>query len=156
MKYINVDKLLSEIERRIDNWSIRGKNSPEGQGKDTCVSRVTELSDLLSFIDSLQQEQPECSSNLVDADTVREDFITEVYRVLDADPTNDRANAIINAFDSLPTVSQEQPEVDLEKELDEWMKVGPHTCYPWCTIPDAIKITAEHFYELGLNARKEE
>lgn len=59
MKYINVDKLLSEIERRIDSWSIRGKNSPEGQGKDTCVSRVTELSDLLSFINSLQQEQSE-------------------------------------------------------------------------------------------------
>lgn len=48
--------------------------------------------------------------------------------------------------------SQEQPEVDLEKELEEWMKIGPHTSFPWCTIPDAIKITAEHFYELGLNA----
>ena len=46
-------------------------------------------------------------------------------------------------------VQQEQPEVDLEKELNEWMKYGPHTCYPWCTIPDAIEITAEHFYELG-------
>lgn len=52
----------------------------------------------------LQQEQPELSNNLVDADAVREDFITEVYRVLDADTTNDRANAIIDAFDSLPTV----------------------------------------------------
>ena len=51
-------------------------------------------------------------------------------------------------------LQQEQAEVGLEKELNEWMKYGPHTCYPWCTIPDAIKITAEHFYELGLNARK--
>lgn len=65
----------------------------------------------LNIIDSLQQEQPKPSNNLVDVDAVREDFMREVYRILDADPTNDRANAIINAFDSLPTISQEQPEL---------------------------------------------
>ena len=59
MKYIDADKLIAEIERRIDSWSIRGEHSPAGQGKDTCESRVTELSDLLSFITSLQQEQSE-------------------------------------------------------------------------------------------------
>lgn len=52
--------------------------------------------------------------------------------------------------------SLEVKEVDLEKELDEWMKYGPHTNYPWCTIPDAIKITAEHFFELGIKAQKGE
>ena len=45
----------------------------------------------------------------------------------------------------------EAKEVNIEKELDEWIRYGPHTSYPWCTIPDAIKITARHFYELGLN-----
>ena len=50
----------------------------------------------------------------------------------------------------------EVKEVNLEKELDEWVKYGPHTSYPWCTIPDAIKITAEHFYELGFKAQKGE
>ena len=49
----------------------------------------------------------------------------------------------------------EVKEVDLEKELDEWLRYGPHTNYPWCTIPDAIKITAEHFFELGLNVKGE-
>lgn len=49
----------------------------------------------------------------------------------------------------------EVKEVNLEKELDEWIKYGPHTNYPWCTIPDAIRITAEHFYELGLKAKGE-
>jgi len=48
----------------------------------------------------------------------------------------------------------EVKEVDLEKELDEWMKYGPHTSYPWCTIPNAIKITAEHFFELGFKTQK--
>lgn len=52
--------------------------------------------------------------------------------------------------------SLEVKEVDLENELDEWMKYGPHTNYPWCTIPDAIKITAEHFFELGIKAQKGE
>ena len=49
----------------------------------------------------------------------------------------------------------EVKEVDLEKEVEDWVKTGPHTSYPWCTIPDAIRITAEHFYELGLKTRKE-
>ena len=57
MKYIDAEKLIAEIERRIKSWTIRGENSPLGQGKDTCVSRVTELTDLLSFINSLQVEQ---------------------------------------------------------------------------------------------------
>ena len=56
---------------------------------------------------------------------------------------------VISHLDTL-----EVKEVNIEKELDEWMKYGPHTNYPWCTIPDAIKITAEHFFELGLKAQK--
>lgn len=105
-KYINAYRLIAEIDRRIDSWSIRGKNSPVGQGKDTCESRVTELSDLRSFITSLQQEQP---------------------------------------------------EVDLEKEIGHWMdKLDDKYCIlvEDYSIQD-IKDTARHFYELGLNARKE-
>lgn len=59
VKYIDAEKLIAEIKRRISSWSIREKFAPVGQGKDTCISRVTELSDLLSFINSLQQEQQE-------------------------------------------------------------------------------------------------
>ncbi len=46
-------------------------------------------------------------------------------------------------------------EVNLENEVEDWVKTGPHTSYPWCTIPDAIRITAEHFFELGLKAKGE-
>ena len=64
----------------------------------------------------------------------------------------------INEFKDLLSFldTLEVKEVNLEKELDEWVKYGPHTSYPWCTIPDAIKITAEHFYELGFKAQKGE
>ena len=109
----------------------------------------------------IQQEQPEPSNNLVDVDAVREDFITEVYRVLDADPTNDRANAIINAFDSLPTVSQEQLEVDLDKFDKEVTKIwGKCAAEPKDSIAcfhiETFNEIARHFYELGLKAIKEE
>lgn len=112
----------------------------------------------------LQQEQPE-PSNLVDVDAVREDFIAEVYRVLDADSTNDRANAIIDAFDSFPTVSQIQPEVDLEKEMDSYFNEHFSPCVDGTLISERTGMEidgndyddiARHFYELGFNARKED
>ena len=57
-------------------------------------------------------------------------------------------NEILSLITSL---QQEQPEVELEKEIDVW--------YNTMGIPvtaDALKETARHFYELGLNARKED
>jgi len=104
--YIDTDKLKSILRERY-NTNKLGQHSPFRHGK------VEALKEVIELINSLQQEQPEPSNNLVDVDAVREDFITEIYRVLDADSTNDRANAIIDAFDSLPTVSQEQPEAEL-------------------------------------------
>ena len=38
----------------------------------------------------------------------------------------------------------------LEKEIKEWKLNGPHTCYPWTSIPDAIEITAAYFYNFAL------
>lgn len=115
----------------------------------------------------LQQEQSEVPSNLIDCDAVRDDFIAEVYRVLDADPTNDRANAIIDAFDSLPTVPQ-QLEVDLEKEMDSYFNEHFSPCVDGTLISERTGMEingndyddiARHFAEWGaihLNARKEE
>lgn len=53
-------------------------------------------------------EQKFADGTFVNVDDVREDFVQEVYRVLDADSTNDRANQIIDAFDNLPTVVVEK------------------------------------------------
>lgn len=70
MKYVDSEKLIAEIERRIESWAIRGKNSPAGQGKDTCESRVTELSDLLSFITSLQQDHLPDAGKMVEQEHI--------------------------------------------------------------------------------------
>ena len=60
----------------------------------------------------------------------------------------------------LDSLQQEQQEVDLEKDIQDWMinECGPSDFNPyadhWCA--DDIINTARHFYELGRNARKEE
>lgn len=77
---------------------------------------------------------------------------TECYEDGVNDGYHSCCDEIVAVIDSL---QQEQPEVDLENELDEWMKYGPHTCYPWCSIPDAVEITARHFYELGMSVMRE-
>lgn len=127
-KYIDADKLIARINERLMSVNLEelGNNGSH---------RVWAYNDVKDIISSLQQEKPECSSSLVDVDAVREDFMAEVYRVLDADPTNDRANAIIDAFDSLPTISQEQPEVNLEKEIDAYFdKIGMPVF--WCNFEE--------------------
>lgn len=110
-KYIDAEKLIAEIKRyknkADERLKIKGRTFSEEQ-KDLALQNL--CGNLLYFISSHQQEQPEISNSLVDVDAVREDFMAKVYHILDADPTNDRANAIISVFDSLPTVCQEQPE----------------------------------------------
>lgn len=61
---------------------------------------------LLGAIGAYEELCPELKekSPYINSDEVREDFMREVYRILDADPNNDRANQIIDVFDNLPTV----------------------------------------------------
>ncbi len=109
MKYIPAEKLIAkivELRKELPDTIEHLNDEESGFAR----GQQYELTAIEAEILCLKQEQPETSNNLVDVDAVREDFIREVYRVLDADPTNDRANAIIDAFDSLPTVSQEQPK----------------------------------------------
>jgi len=44
---------------------------------------------------------------LIDAEKVRKDFMNTVYTECESDSTNDRANRIIDAFDTLPKVETE-------------------------------------------------
>lgn len=55
-----------------------------------------------------KQGEQKLNGTFVNVDDVREDFIDEVYRVLNADSTNDRANQIVDAFDNLPTITIKQ------------------------------------------------
>lgn len=65
-----------------------------------------------------------------------------------------------NILSLIASLQQEQPEVDLEEEME---KVGANWPFPasfdgyakeW--VDGLMEECAKHFYELGLNARKEE
>lgn len=107
MKYIDADKLIAEIERRLkDYWELSFHNV-KAFNED---SNVRELKELRSIISSLQQEQP---------------------------------------------------EVDLEKEIEVYFKGWTETdegiaCHYQYVDLNTCRGIARYFYELGLNARKEE
>lgn len=75
-----------------------------------------------------------------------------------------KAQGKASAYDALLSIiyslQQEQPEVDLEKEYQEFCKDNP---FPWSSqyvnreyIDELCLSVARHFYKLGLNARKED
>ncbi len=71
------------------------------------------------------QGEQQLNGTFIDADDVREEFMQEVYRILDADATNDRANQIIDAFDNLPSVVySNQGEQKPADKVEPKFKVG--------------------------------
>lgn len=96
MKYIDADKLIAEIERL---YYIAREASYNGE----IEGEMTAYDKILSFITSIQQEQPP---------TERE--IAEAHRYAEMIRERDRAR-----------IQQEQPEVDLEKAAlhvyESWM-----------------------------------
>lgn len=120
-QYISKAALLAEIEKEIKRIYAGREYVGIPSNEENIVRGLQKAEDI---IDTLEVKE------------IGVDF---------GDPKGDKsANCIID------TKTLEVKEEDFETELDEWMKTGPHTSYPWCTIPDAIKITAEHFFELGL------
>lgn len=65
------------------------------------------VTDIFTWLEK-QSEKQKLDGTFVNVDEVRESFMNTVYSVLSDDPTNDRVNDIINAFDSLPTIKYTQ------------------------------------------------
>ena len=84
------------------------------------------------------------------AKSVYDDPKRVVYGVADAYRQDGRAAMCDDILKKIDSLQQEQPEVDVKKELhayicsDEYMN----------TREDGSLLIARHFYELGLNARK--
>lgn len=86
---------------------------------------------------------------LYDNDAHREEFMELVYDLLRDDDTNDRANQIIAAFDSVPEVEAEplQPNAPLTlEELREIYTIDPYSCL---LKPVWIEIKRDMPYSLG-------
>lgn len=104
--------------------------------------RLTIIMDFEDFITSLQREQPEqtcksCGFYENNCPFIRGKLIPY-------------PNKVCKDYTYSAMKEQEQPEVDLEKEavsycFDNGINISPRQA----------KAIARHFYELGLNARKE-
>ena len=137
-KYIDAEKLAKAIEDK---------------GLDCSFALKMERLDTLALIDSLQQEQSESSKgkfvfpNFLYARTVDNKTIDVSY-----------VPQSMDAVEYIKNDHTEQPEVDFEKELKNERAIllddafGPMNGEQSL----AVKNFARHFYELGLNARKEE
>jgi len=156
MKCIDADKLISELRKHLIPTVVDRDYDEWEQGKDAGLLQAIDI------VESLQQEQPEVQSG-------KFVFPKYLYARTKDNKTIDMSYAPqdMTAIEYIrnDSIEQERPEVDLEKLLilelpdmtiDE--DLGLCTCNHFgnqsMTVGD-IKEIARHFYELGLNARKE-
>ena len=92
----------------------------------------------------------------IDADKL----IAEIERLRKEHTTggyyNEAALVLNDLEDYADSLQQEQPEVDLDKEIEEWIIKGREDFELDGWVAMGVDCIARHFYELGLNARKEE
>lgn len=134
MKYIDADKLIAEIKHRIR----LNKEMLEIDSRPSDWGRIQEGSYILRFIEYIQQEQPDLPG-IEDPGIPGKDFIPVEW--VDA----------CEMYGKWKIVRQDQPDVDLEKEIKNYLATK-------CADDDEPSVSeiARHFYELGLNTRKEE
>ena len=123
MKYINIDILIAEIERWRDKAKEKYNESTYSMG------RCDALAEFRNHIVSLLQKQPECIYGRTPEE--REKCCKFCSAICEA------------------RIEQEQPEVDLEKEIEMYISSKGLLDYAFL-----IPSIARHFYELGLNARQ--
>lgn len=214
-KYIDAEKLIAEIKRRMESHR---KASADGYIIDP--NRLDEDEDILSFITSLQQEQPDnwndeyredelltrfafytykdedsvlyLSNVFVEETSRNKGFGTKILQAAERVAEtigaitirlkvkrNSQANdwyrkhgygylTFEGEYDWLEKnleylkPKQEQPKVDLEKELIQWHKghfkeAGTYEKYSGFYLKNSSQLDlARYFYKLGLSARKEE
>ena len=151
MKYIDAEKLIAEIEDRLHCNGAFDEVGDYGWHYDKGM--VDAYNHIKEFITSLQQEQPEV------------DLVAELKHHISTTPKEqlEKEWKELEPWGNIgPTVQEflygKQPEVDLEKEIEEWWQnwvSPPRNEYAVFNKEEFINIV-RHFYELGLNARKEE
>ena len=158
MKYIDAEKLKNLIDKK---WKeLADKNVKVGGGK--WDAEISTYLSVLRLITSLQQEQP-----MPDSTKLIELWHDDKEKLKEKDFRDDPWRLAYNAFmcgfgRGIAVKQQEQPEVDLWKEIHRYF--NPHGMSlqfdrsKGNTIlkPDQLFNFARHFYELRLNARKEE
>lgn len=159
MKYIDADKLIAEIEW----WRDKAK---ENYNENTySMGRCDALAEFRNYIVSLLEDS---DFDDVDPNHLIHSHYTKVREIKTnrefwAEYSSEAAEWYEAGTGKAYSISdieivKEQPEVDIEKELktiresDEWRRMQKRGSY----MVEALITVARHFYELGLNARKEE
>ena len=161
MKYINSEKLIAEIERRLKIVE------PHKDTFESAAACRQELIWMKEFITSLQQEQPE-----VDFEVKFAEFLERKDAELGAKSWSEDDLRELALYFYYGMNDDKQSEVDLENEMEEseqsWYNKAAEFWYKHCElnktkdqrilILDAPTFTefVHDIYELGLNARKEE
>lgn len=77
----------------------------------------------IDWLEKQAEQKPAIEGTFINVDEVREDFMQEVYSVLNDDATNDRANQIIDFFDHLPAITIQKPvEIDESSDMVEALR----------------------------------
>lgn len=108
----------------------------------------------------------------IDADRLKAEIEKHIKEVKDAAESftpnqgffDAKLSGIYDVMAIITSLQQEQPEVELKKEIKEWVNLMVGASFPeqdgdFISEEDyrsVIRQTALHFYELGLKARKEE
>lgn len=142
MKYIDADRLRKEIEWRLSYIETATGDYAEG--------RRCELRYLLSIIDVPRQKQPDdiCKEGKVECSPIMREFLNKFIEIGDT----------FNFGFGPKDIHQEQPEVYLDENT---MKEEFRMIDSACLLFNYDKLSREQliarrFYQLGLNARKEE
>lgn len=162
-RYIDAEKLLSKIVKKnnqlvsLMNKLYYAANYKEWEAELNTYNKIT------SLIKSLQQEKPDNE----DIDKVAQELYEHLYEL------KRRNNLPTNLYDKQEIIDlwkagieygrnhlkQEQPDVDLEKEIENRIKECLDVKFPTTDIElikKDVEYTARKFYELGKNARKDE
>lgn len=165
MKYIDADKLNAEIKRYKQEAAI-ARFDNAGENADYFQGKVDLCNDLTHIIASLQREQPDGYNRAMLEVKSKVDKLYDETSIglneYDAGLYNGIAETCmkLRGFIKARISSQEQPEVDLEKEIDAFW--NPRFNLGWdehsalSMNHSGFASIARHFYELGLNARKED
>lgn len=170
-EYIRKSEVKAEIER-LEKINQEYKKTWKWKFKwfyRRILGRLEVLEGLKNFLNTLEVEDPYAQRIQYDsiragiyayAETYSFNIKSELFNQLTKEQQSlwrkEIEQAVINGGNAGVELAKDtryaDKKVDFEKEIKDWMKIGPHTSYPWCTIPDSIKITAEHFFEFGIKA----
>lgn len=103
-------EIWKDMRLEVYQQASGNRHEPNYSDDSTKMFSLADIDEIFEKVAEKQGEQkPVMEGTFVNVDEVREDFVSEIYRVLDTDLTNERANQIIDAFDGLPTVKIQNP-----------------------------------------------